>query len=197
MLDDILSQLRKRKTRGSVSGSAITESTLSGSGDTQTQNAQADVPGVKKVSLPGPLDDRGGVLSTQCSVPTATGLFASKSAEYAGRNMHRISDLKKSDNLKISGLLMGYVTQISASAIMPFLTLSDGLDEILCSLEQEVLDRHRIDAESVLVLKDPSIWRESAGRKHALVLNVTADNILDVHHVHALNDNPKPTPNLS
>ncbi|OAG29632.1 hypothetical protein NEDG_00765 [Nematocida displodere] len=165
-LEEALSLLKKRKLSQSQTQTAPnTPNTPNTQNPENTQN----------VSLPHLSMTQ---ISTQAPVVLLSEKLERERRNYPPHSLLTIPEIKASSELKVSGVLVVSVAQAMLGDLPSQVLLSDGPNQIFCSIHPSIYTEHRIDKETILTIDSPTVWRSHINPKYLPSLNLILENIL-------------------
>ncbi|OAG32819.1 hypothetical protein NEIG_02435 [Nematocida sp. ERTm5] len=88
--------------------------------------------------------------------------------------------IRNSQNLKVAGIVLGYIIRHSASDKTGlYRVISDGVDEMVCAVCPSVLQKYKLEKDSIVLFKSPSVWRVPYS-ENICVLNIFMSNVISV-----------------
>ncbi|KAH9386793.1 uncharacterized protein NEMAJ01_1689 [Nematocida major] len=94
-------------------------------------------------------------------------------------NYISIGEIKASDALKVSGMICGYVIKHSPVDTAGCITITDGVDSIVCAVCSNVIEAHVLEKDSIVLIESPSVWRLDHVQNRC-VLNIVLNNVVTV-----------------
>ncbi|EIJ94390.1 uncharacterized protein NEPG_01058 [Nematocida parisii ERTm1] len=88
--------------------------------------------------------------------------------------------IRNSQKLKMAGIVLGYIIRHSASDKTGlYRVITDGVDEMVCAVCPSVLQKYKLEKDSIVLLKSPSVWRVPYS-ENICVLNIFMSNVISV-----------------
>ncbi|KAI5133722.1 hypothetical protein NEAUS05_0569 [Nematocida ausubeli] len=123
--------------------------------------------------------DNTSYLCTQTPITSIEAKIAMAKQQSPDTNYVMLKEIRNTEALKINGTVLGYVIRHSAPYEAGNILITDGVDEMPCAVCPQVLEKYKLEKDSIVLLDSPSVWRVPY-TDNACVLNIVTRNVISV-----------------